>query len=139
MKGFIYIACYRELLFFHFYIFLHEEFSRVKKKCVCQNIWTSFEFLFCREQKWAFSSIISSHVARIFSWEMMDWLGKKDEVEDEKKGKIQNNTWQYDCVFWGRMMEELMEKRRAGFGLRLDLMYRLETLLGNVAYLLLYD
>ena len=32
-----------------------------------------------------------------------------------------------------------MEKRRAGFGLRLDLMYRLEKLFGNVAYLLLYD
>ena len=69
----------------------------------------------------------------------MDWLGKKVEVEDGKNGKIQNNTWQYDCVFWGRMMEEMMEKRRVGFGLRLDLMYRLEKLLGNVAYLLLYD
>ena len=70
----------------------------------------------------------------------MDWLGKKIEVEDEKKGKIQNNFWQHDCVFWERMMEEMMEKRRVGFGLRLDLMYRLEKLLGNVAsYLLLYD
>ena len=69
----------------------------------------------------------------------MDWLGKKIEVEDEKKGKIQNNTWQYDCVFWERMMEEMMEKSWAGFGVRLDLKYRLRKLLGNVANLLLYD
>ena len=69
----------------------------------------------------------------------MDWLGQKIEVEDGKKGKIQNNTWQYDCVFWERMMEEKMKKRGMDFGFRLDLMYRLEKLLGNVAYLLLYD
>ena len=69
----------------------------------------------------------------------MNWLGYKDEVEDGKKDKIQNNTSQYDCVFWERMMEEMMEKSWAGFGLRLDLMYRLKKLLGNVANLLLYD
>ena len=32
-----------------------------------------------------------------------------------------------------------MRKRRAGFGLRHELMYRVEKLLGNVANLLLYD
>ena len=69
----------------------------------------------------------------------MNWLGKKVEVEDGKKGKIQNNTWQYDCVFYESMMEEMMEKSWAGFGLRLDLMYRSEKVLGNVANLLLYD
>ena len=131
-KGLYILRAIANFCFLNSTIFLLEEFSRVKKS-VCQNIWTSS--LYSVENKIELFYPLKVLTLHEFfsSGVMMDWLGKKVEVEDGKNGKIQNNTWQYDCVFWERMMEEMMKRRRTGFGLRLELMYRLEKLLGNVA------
>ena len=133
-ESLMYFARFRETLLFLICIFFSWRIFECKK-LLCQNSCTSFETSFVRVQKWAFSSIWSSRVARIFFLRSGDGVIDCEKVEvvwrERKKGTMQNNTWLYDCVFWEELMERIWWKgKKAGFGLCLALLYHLDLLLG---------
>ena len=46
---------------------------------------------------------------------MLDWLGEGLKLFERKKGRMESNTWQFDCVFWGKCDgAALMEERKRG-------------------------
>ena len=84
----MYFARCRETLLFLIDIFFSWRIFECKK-LLCQNSCTSFETLFVRVQKWVFSSIWSSRVARIFFLRSGDGVIDCEKVEvvwRERKG-----------------------------------------------------
>ena len=142
-ESLIYFARFRETLLFLICIFFSWRIFECKK-LLCQNCCTSFETLFVRVQKWAFSSILKFSCCTNFflkEWWWGDWLWKGWScLKREKKGY---NAKQHVtiCLRVLRRIDGayLMEGKKAGFGLRLALLYHLELLLGKVAKLLLLD